>query len=216
MPVFVGVDWAHDHHDVYVTNERSEQLGAFRIGHSVEGVDDLTKRLRAVGAEPSDVQVALERPGGLQRPGGTRALLDQGYAVYPINPKSVDRYRDRHQTGGAKHPLRWVPARDARALAHILRTDGDRFRPLRPESDLAAEPRLTIRAYRDLVAEGVRLTNQLCKCWLSSGRRAGIRVIQRSRLVSFVGVRSRWRGDDPFRCVARGRWIVRTVGLVRS
>ena len=33
-----------------------------------------------------------------------------------------------------------------------------------PESDLAAELRLTIRAYRDLVAEGVRFTNQLHSC----------------------------------------------------
>jgi hypothetical protein len=46
----------------------------------------------------------------------------------------------------------------------ILRTDGERFRPLRPEGDLAAELRLTIRAYRELVAEGVRLTNQLHAC----------------------------------------------------
>ena len=147
MPVYVGVDWAHDHHDVYVTNERSEKLGAFRIAHSVEGMDLLTKRVRALGVAAAAVQIAIERPDGLL----VAALLDQGYSVYPINPKAVDRYRDRHHTSGAKDD-----ARDAQALAHILRTDGERFRPLAPESELAAELRLTIRAYRELVAEGVR------------------------------------------------------------
>jgi transposase len=155
VPVYVGVDWAGEHHDVFVTNERSEKLGAFRIAHSIEGLDLLTRRLREFGAAPAAVQIALERPDGLL----VAALLEQGYAVYPINPKAVDRYRDRHHTSGAKDD-----ARDAQALAHILRTDGERFRPLRPEGDLAAELRLTIRAYRELVAEGVRLTNQLHAC----------------------------------------------------
>ncbi|HEY8744240.1 MAG TPA: transposase, partial [Chloroflexota bacterium] len=155
MPVYVGVDWAQDHHDVYVTNERSEQLGAFRIAHSIDGLDLLTKRLREFGAAAATVQIALERPDGLL----VAALLEQGYTVYPINPKSVDRYRDRPHTSGAKDD-----ARDAQALADILRTDGERFRPLAPESELAAELRLTIRAYRELVAEGVRFTNQLHSC----------------------------------------------------
>jgi hypothetical protein len=55
-------------------------------------------------------------------------------------------------------------ARDGQALAHILRTDGERIRPLAPESELASEFRLTIRAYPDLVAERVRFTNQLHSC----------------------------------------------------
>lgn len=46
--------------------------------------------------------------------------MDQGYAIYPINPKAVDRYRDRHHTSGTKDDIR-----DAQTLAHILRTDQD-------------------------------------------------------------------------------------------
>ena len=155
MAVYVGVDWAGEHHDVFVTNERSEQLAAFRIAHSIEGLDLLTQRLREFGATAAVVQIAIERPDGLL----VAALLEQGYVIYPINPKAVDRYRDRHHTSGAKDD-----ARDAKALAHILRTDGEHFRPFSPESELAAELRLTIRAYRELVAEGVRFTNQLHSC----------------------------------------------------
>ena len=152
MTFFVGIDWADESHEVAITNDQSAKLAAFRITHSSEGFDRLVAHLRELGATPVEVQVAIERPDGLL----VGALLDQGDAVYPINPKVVERYRDRHHPSGAKDD-----ARDAPVLAHILRTDGERFRPLAPESDLAAELRLTVRAYRELVDEDVRLTNQL-------------------------------------------------------
>jgi transposase len=155
MPVYIGIDWADDHHDVCLTNEQAEPLGAFRIDHSIEGLDRLAQRLRELGLAPAQVRVAIERPDGLL----VAALLEQGYTVHPINPKAVARYRERHRPSGAKDDTR-----DAHVLAHILRTDGEHFRPLVPESELGAELRLTVRAYRDLVAEGVRLTNQLHAC----------------------------------------------------
>ncbi|HVA92622.1 MAG TPA: transposase, partial [Chloroflexota bacterium] len=92
MPIYGGIDWADDHHDVYVTNEQAEKLAAFRVAHTVEGLATLRQRLREVGAEPEMLQIAIERPDGLL----VASLLDWGYAVYPINPKAVDRYRDRH------------------------------------------------------------------------------------------------------------------------
>lgn len=155
MPVYGGIDWADDHHDVYVTNEQAGKLAAFRVAHTVDGLATLRQRLREVGAEPEALQIAIERPDGLL----VASLLDWGYAVYPINPKAVDRYRDRHQTSGAKDD-----ARDAMVLAHILRTDGHCYRRLAREGEVVMELRLTIRAYRDLVTESTRLTNQLRTC----------------------------------------------------
>jgi len=155
MPVYVGIDWADDHHDVYVTNDQAEKLAAFRVAHTVEGLATLRQRLREVSAEPETLQLAIERPDGLL----VASLLDWGYAVYPINPKAVDRYRDRHQTSGAKDD-----ARDAMVLAHILRTDGHCYRRLAREGEVVTELRLTIRSYRDLVTESTRLTNQLRTC----------------------------------------------------
>lgn len=153
--VYVGVDWADDHHDICLTDDVAAKLGAFRITHDVTGVDELARRIAALGVPANDVHVAIERPDGLL----VAALLERGYAVYPINPKAAERYRERQGTSGAKDD-----GRDARTLAHILRTDGERFRCLSPEGDIAAELRLTIRAYRDLVAEGTRLVNQLHAC----------------------------------------------------
>ena len=152
----MGIDWAGDHHDVAVTDEGAGLLARFRVEHSVAGLDELVGRLVALGAGPSgEVRVALERPDGLL----VANLLERGYAVYPVSPKAVGRYRDRHQGSGAKDD-----ARDAWVLANILRTDGHRFAPLGVEGEVAAELRLTARAHRDLVQEGTRLANQLHAC----------------------------------------------------
>ncbi len=155
MPVYVGIDWANEHHDVCVTNERADPLGAFRIDHTVAGLELLAQRLAEACPDPGEIHIAIERPDGLL----VAALLDRHYVVHPVNPKAVDRYRDRHRSSGAKDDIR-----DALVLAHILRTDRDRFRPLAPEGDVAAELRLTIRSYRDLVADGTRLVNQIQTC----------------------------------------------------
>jgi hypothetical protein len=113
--LYVGVDWAADHHDIYLTDEAAGKLGAFRITHDVAGVDELARRIAALGVAPEAVRVAIERPDGLLE----AALLERGYAIYPINPKAAEHYRERHGTSGAKHPLRWVPVRGMRACSRI-------------------------------------------------------------------------------------------------
>ena len=152
---YVGIDWAGDHHDIAVTNEQTAVVAQFQVAHSVAGLEALHARLAAVADGPAGCQVAIERPDGLL----VATLLDWGYAVYAVNPKAVDRYRDRYSMAGAKDDRR-----DAWVLANILRTDGALYRPLRAEGEVAAELRLTVRAYHDLVKEGVRLSNQLHAC----------------------------------------------------
>ncbi|MBI4295009.1 MAG: transposase [Chloroflexi bacterium] len=56
-------------------------------------------------------------------------LLDHGVMLYPVNPKAVDRARDRFRVSGSKSdPF------DARLLAEFLRTDHGHLRPLVPNS----------------------------------------------------------------------------------
>ncbi|MBE7446230.1 MAG: transposase [Planctomycetia bacterium] len=54
-------------------------------------------------------------------------LLQKGYTVYAINPKAVNRYKDRHVLSKAKSDVL-----DALSLGHLLRTDRHLFRPLKP------------------------------------------------------------------------------------
>ena len=74
--------------------------------------------------------MAIENPHGAV----VEILLDSAIAVFSINPKQVDRFRDRHSMSGAKDDRR-----DAFVLADALRTDGHRFQRLQlppPESIL--------------------------------------------------------------------------------
>ncbi len=72
-------------------------------------------------AQGTELWAAIERPEGRV----VDFLLDHGVLVYPVNPKALDRARDRFRQSGAKSdPF------DARVLADFLRTDhGQRSSP---------------------------------------------------------------------------------------
>jgi len=82
--------------------------------------------------------------------------MDWGYTVYPINPKAVDRYRDRYRASGVKSD-----EFDACVLANILRTDRDRFQPILPDSELARELKVLTRDREKLIGDRTRLSNRL-------------------------------------------------------
>jgi transposase len=88
--------------------------------------------------EPHEVVVGIETDRGLL----VRALLAAGYEVVAVNPMSVDRYRDRHRTSGAKSD-----AVDARVLADLVRTDRQRHRAVAGDSELAETIKLLARTH---------------------------------------------------------------------
>lgn len=103
-------------------------------------------------APAGGIPVAIERPSGLI----VDALVEAGHPVVPIHPNVVKACRPRYRAAGGKSD----PG-DAFMLADILRTDGHRFRPLRPCSDDIKAPRALVRGRDDLVAERVVLANRL-------------------------------------------------------
>ena len=123
--LFVGVDWAETQHAACLLSAEGVVISRLQIAHSKVGLKRLREVIDAAEAEPSAVLVAIERPEGLL----VEALLDAGYVVYALNPKAVDRYRERTRMAGGKTD----PA-DAELLARVLLTDRDRHRPLRPSS----------------------------------------------------------------------------------
>jgi transposase len=150
--VFVGVDWAEEHHDVCVLKESGELLAEKRIEDSLAGLERLQELLAAHVEDPSEVVIGIETDRGLL----VRGLLASGYLVYAINPKSVDRYRDRHGVSGAKSD----PG-DARVLADIVRTDRHHHRPIAGDSELAQRVQVLARAHRSLIWTRQRQVNQL-------------------------------------------------------
>ena len=150
--LYVGIDWADDHHDVCLTDDSAKTLAQFQISHTAEGFNTLHKAIAPHQADPQQVAVALETSRGLL----VHDLLRQGYQVYAINPKAVNRYKDRHVLSRAKSDRV-----DALSMAHLLRTDRHCFKPLAP---LPEDYRLLDRLCADLrkiIDDKVRVSNQL-------------------------------------------------------
>src|SRR5712692_7842296 len=126
----VGIDWGDQAHHVCVVDDRGKQVKAFRFDHNAKGFAEFLEKIRALQSDQSQVSFCLETSHGLL----VEFLLDQGYKVYPVNPKASDRCRDRYKVSGAKDDVL-----DARVLAHFLRTDRAMLRELLPSSPLARE-----------------------------------------------------------------------------
>ena len=95
--IFVGHDWSEAHHDVVVMDEGGG-LGSARLSEGVAGVAGLHTLVSRWVDDPAEVVVGTETDRGLF----VAAMVAVGYAVFAINPKAVDRYRDRHRLSGSK------------------------------------------------------------------------------------------------------------------
>ena len=87
--VFVGHDWAEDHHDIHIENSEGERLHACRLDDGLEGVRRLHSVLAELADDPSQVVIATETDRGLF----ITAMIAAGYQVIAINPMSTARYR---------------------------------------------------------------------------------------------------------------------------
>jgi transposase len=152
--LFVGDDWAEDHHDVEIVDEAGRMLARRRFREGLEGIT----RLHALIAEhlpdpsgPADpapqVVVGIET----ERGPWAAALVAAGYRVFAINPLSTARYRERHSTSGAKSD-----AADAHILAEIVRLDRAHHRPVAGDSALAEAVKLAARTHQSLIWDRTR------------------------------------------------------------
>jgi len=161
VKAFVGIDWATEEHAVCVVDPQGVILGERRVAHSGDGLHTLCQWLTDLtGARPDEIVVAIEVPHGAV----VETLLERSFGVHSINPKQLDRFRDRFTVAGAKDDRR-----DAYVLADALRTDGHWFRQLQLEDPLVIELRECSRLADDLQQERVRLGNrvrdQLLRCF---------------------------------------------------
>jgi transposase len=148
-----GVDWASEKHKVCLLNADGQAVGERDVDHTGAGLSDLCDWLLAkTGATPGQIAVAIEMPHGPV----VEALLERGFAVYAINPKQLDRFRDRFTVAGAKDD-----SRDAHVLGDALRTDRRALRRLAVQDPLVIELREWSRMTEDLQQERNRLANRV-------------------------------------------------------
>jgi transposase len=123
------------------------------VAHSGRGLSELVHKLLPLAAgDPTRIAVAIETPRGPV----VETLLEQGISVFAINPKQLDRFRDRHTVAGAKDDRR-----DALVLADSLRTDPLAFRRVQFGQPHLVQLRDASRAQEELKAERIALGNRL-------------------------------------------------------
>jgi transposase len=191
--LFVGVDWAETRHAVCLLAPDGAVVGRLVIPHTTAGLARLRAAIAGAEVEPTAVLVAVERPDGLL----VEALLDTGYGVYALNPKAVERYRERTRVAGGKTD----PA-DAELLARILVTDRDRHRPLRPSSPVAEEIRVLARQDARASRDQTRLLNRLRHDLLAVFP-AALAAFPELKAVSALAFLDRWPTATGARAVGR-------------
>jgi transposase len=128
-----GIDWAEAHHDVALVDENGNVVAKKRVTADLPGFTELLELIAEHGGSPEETPVAIETDKNLF----VVALAAAGFTVFPVNPKALARYRERHGQSGAKSD----PA-DAATLANVLRTDRHVHRTLPAISDQG----LTVKA----------------------------------------------------------------------
>lgn len=148
---YVGVDWGSSEHAVCVLGEKGDLVLETRVQHEAGALRELAARLESL-AKPGEIAVGIETSGGPL----VETLLAHDFAVFSINPKQLDRFRDRFSAAGSKDDRK-----DALVLASSLRTDRGAFRLLQPEAAWVLQVRELSRTAEELTSDCVRLSNQL-------------------------------------------------------
>lgn len=150
---FVGIDWATAAHQVCVCDATGAVHTERSVEHTGPALAAFVDWLHTLADGRLDqVAVAIEVPRGAV----VETLMERGAAVFTLNPKQVDRFRDRLSVAGAKDDRR-----DAWVLASALRTDPHAFRRIVGDDPRIIQLRELARADEDLAHEFNRLTNRL-------------------------------------------------------
>src|ERR1017187_1443920 len=154
MRVFVGDDWAEDHHDVELMDARGRVLAKRRLPEGVAGMARLHEMIGQQLGEDADAEVAA----GTETDRGpwVAALVPAGYAVFGVNPLLASRYRERHGVSGAKSDRG-----DSHMLADMVRTDSHQLRPAAGDTPEAEAIKVVARTHKTLIWERTRQVQRL-------------------------------------------------------
>ncbi|MGN9846482.1 IS110 family transposase [Nonomuraea sp. H19] len=160
MRLFVGDDWAEDHHDVELMDAAGARLAKARLPEGVAGMARLHAMIAGqFGTDIEDEQEAARQVLiGIETDRGpwVQALVAAGYQVFAVNPLQAADYRKRHKVSGAKSD-----AADAHVLADMVRTDAHQLRAVAGDSDQAEAIKVVTRAHKTLIWERTRQTQRL-------------------------------------------------------
>jgi transposase len=155
MRLFVGDDWAEDHHDVELMDAAGRVLARRRLPEGVAGMARLHELIgQQLGQDADEAEVII----GIETDRGpwAAALVAAGYTVYAVNPLQASRYRERHGVSGAKSDRG-----DAHMLTDMVRTDSHQLRAVAGDSPDAGAVKVVARTHKTLIWERTRQVQRL-------------------------------------------------------
>lgn len=155
MRLFVGDDWAEDHHDVEVMDAAGKVLARRRLPEGVAGMAQLHELIgRFLPENPDSAEIVI----GIETDRGpwVSALTGAGCSVFPVNPLQASRYRERHGVSGAKSD-----GGDAHILADMVRTDSHQLRPAAGDPPEAQGVKVLARTHKTMIWERTRAVQRL-------------------------------------------------------
>lgn len=149
--LFVGIDWSDQNLDFHARRTEGQVLAEGSVKPNLAGMSELFATLEQ-HAPPDEISVAIETAHGAW----VQALLDRGYSVYPVNPRSAERFRQALSAAGNKSDRI-----DAKVLAMMLATLHRELKPLRPDAPEIVALRIACQDRVRLVEERTAKLNEL-------------------------------------------------------
>ena len=158
--LFIGDDWAEDHHDVELMDTAGRTLARARLPEGVAGIARLHAMIgQQLGEDAQDLEDAAGQVAiGIETDRGpwVQALIAAGYTVFAVNPLQAARYRERLGVSGAKSD-----AADAHMLADMVRTDAHQLRPVAGDTAEAEAVKVVTRMHKSLIWERTRASQRM-------------------------------------------------------
>lgn len=149
---FVALDWSDTKHDVALLDAATDRREASTIKHSPQAIDEWATSLRQRFAGQK-VAVCLEQSRGPL----VYALLKYDFFVlYPINPKTLAKYREAFSPSGAKDD-----PTDTDYLLDILIHHRDRLKAWLPDDEKTRTLQYLVEHRRKLVNDRTRIQNRM-------------------------------------------------------
>lgn len=153
VELFIGIDWGSKTHSVCIVDADGKKVWHGEVAHRGDDVLAFVERLtKLTRGDFSRAAAAMESPHGVM----VEVLLERGVKTYSINPKQLDRFRDRHSVSGAKDD-----DLDAFVLATSLRTDIKLYREIVLPSEQLMRLGALSRSYESLTDQVIALASQV-------------------------------------------------------
>ena len=149
---YIGLDWSDQKHDLCLVEAATGAQESSVIKHTPEALDEWARSLRT-RFRGERLAVCLEQSRGSL----IYALLKYDFLVlYPINPKTLARFREAFSPSRAKDD-----PQDAEYLVELLLHHRDRLKAWLPDDERTRTLQLLVEHRRRLVGDQTRISNRL-------------------------------------------------------